>query len=112
MDGGEPVERFRPAGSHAVRDDIVPLLQEYCYEDYDALERILGKQLVDREHQRIRHELFDPIRTDELVSALLSACARHRHLELGNRSSDQQARRRVERRRRGTGEGEPEALRQ
>jgi len=71
MDGGEPVSGFARL-ARIVRDDIVPLLQEYCYEDYDALERILGKQLVDREHQRIRHELFDPMRADELVSALLA----------------------------------------
>ncbi len=55
-----------------VRDDIVPLLEEYCYEDYDALEKILGRQLVDRERQRVRQELFDPARQDELVNALLA----------------------------------------
>ncbi len=55
-----------------VQDDIVPLLEEYCYEDFDALERILGPGLVDRAGQRVRHELFDPRRQDDLVAALLA----------------------------------------
>jgi 5-methylcytosine-specific restriction enzyme B len=49
----------------------IPLLEEYCYEDYDALEKILGKGLVDREKQNIHHELFDENRKDDLVQALL-----------------------------------------
>lgn len=71
MNRGVPVSDL--AGlARVVRDDIVPLLEEYCYEDYDALERILGRQLVDRENQRVRHELFDAARQDELVNALLA----------------------------------------
>lgn len=52
-------------------EDIVPLLQEYCYEDYGALARILGPGLVDAERQRIRMELFEPAKRAELVQALL-----------------------------------------
>jgi 5-methylcytosine-specific restriction enzyme B len=54
----------------ALQDDIIPLLEEYCYEDYDALEKILGKGLVDREKQRVRHELFELARRDDLIQAL------------------------------------------
>ncbi len=55
-----------------VQDDILPLLEEYCYEDYEALGKILGKGLVDVAGQRVRHELFEPERRDELIQALLA----------------------------------------
>ena len=70
MENGRPVSDF----GHFVRilqEDILPLLEEYCYEDYDALEKILGA-LVDRPKQRFRIELFDPARQDELLQALLA----------------------------------------
>jgi 5-methylcytosine-specific restriction protein B len=71
MDGGSPVADFARF-TRIVQDDIIPLLEEYCYEDYDALEKLLGPGLVDRAVQRIRHELFDPTRQEDLVAALLA----------------------------------------
>ncbi len=59
----------------AIRDDIIPLLEEYCYEDFGALGQILGQQLVDVDRQRIRHELFDDGQDDALVQALLAPFA-------------------------------------
>jgi 5-methylcytosine-specific restriction protein B len=53
-------------------DDIIPLVEEYCYEDYGALTQILGAGLVDETRQRIRDELFVPTRREELVQALLA----------------------------------------
>lgn len=67
---GRPIDDFATL-ARVLQDDIVPLLEEYCYEDYEALERILGKALVDGEKQRVRHELFDPARQDDLIVALL-----------------------------------------
>ena len=55
-----------------IQDDILPLLEEYCYEDYTTLAKILGSGLVDERNQRIRHELFEPAKKNELVQALLS----------------------------------------
>jgi 5-methylcytosine-specific restriction protein B len=52
-------------------EDLVPLLEEYCYEDYGALSRILGPGIVDEQRQRIREELFAPGKRAELVQALL-----------------------------------------
>jgi 5-methylcytosine-specific restriction protein B len=52
-------------------EDLVPLLEEYCYEDYGALARILGPGLVDEAGQRIREELFAAGKRAELVQALL-----------------------------------------
>jgi len=73
LDNGQPVSDFARF-ARIVQDDVVPLLEEYCYEDYTALERILGKGLVDENAQRIRHELFDSSRKDELIAALLVPC--------------------------------------
>jgi len=56
----------------AIREDIIPLLEEYCYEDYAALGRILGEQIVDVARQRICHELFDDGQEDSLIQGLLS----------------------------------------
>ena len=56
----------------AIRDDIIPLLEEYCYEDYGTLANILGEDLVDVASQRIRHELFDDGQEDVLVQGLLA----------------------------------------
>jgi 5-methylcytosine-specific restriction enzyme B len=70
LDGGRPVTDF----AHFVRvlaEDIVPLLEEYCYEDYGALARILGPSLVDAARQRIREEVFSQNKWPELVQALL-----------------------------------------
>lgn len=71
LDGGQPVTEMNRF-VRIVADDILPLLEEYCYEDFTLLAEILGDSLIDREQQRIRHELFDPARRDLLVQALLS----------------------------------------
>ncbi len=70
LHGGKPVtsmERF----ARIVQDDLLPLLQEYCYEDVSALAKIIGSRFVDVEEQRIRHEMFEPGLHDDLISALL-----------------------------------------
>jgi 5-methylcytosine-specific restriction protein B len=72
MGGSAPIqdaERF----AHVLRDDIIPLLQEYCYEDYEALERILGATIVQRDSKRINDSLFDAAHRADLFRALLSA---------------------------------------
>jgi len=42
-----------------LRDDVVPLLEEYCFEDLARLEQILGAVVVDVDEQRVRYEVFD-----------------------------------------------------
>jgi 5-methylcytosine-specific restriction protein B len=56
----------------AIRDDIIPLLEEYCYEDYGMLAKILGEQIVDLAAQRIRQEFFDDGQDDALIQVLLA----------------------------------------
>jgi 5-methylcytosine-specific restriction enzyme B len=69
FDQGLPLTSFSKL-ARAIQDDILPLLEEYCYEDYVTLAKILGKALVDVQQQRLRHELFEPNRKDDLIQAL------------------------------------------
>ncbi len=73
LENGRPIRDFAHL-SRVLREDIVPLLEEYCYEDYAALEKILGSSLVDGQKQQVRDELFEPARQDELITALLAPC--------------------------------------
>lgn len=73
LEQGAPVTDFSRFAK-IIEYDLLPLLEEYCYEDYPALAKILGTSLVDIQRQRIRHELFDPGRQDDLVQALLEPC--------------------------------------
>lgn len=71
------LEHERPIGdmstfARVLQEDILPLLEEYCYEDYTILEKILGSSLVDVQGQRIREELFEPSNRTLLVQALLA----------------------------------------
>lgn len=68
---GKPVSDFTNF-SHILAEDIIPLLEEYCYEDYSALLEILGGAIVDDERQRVRDELFQPAHRQDLVEALLA----------------------------------------
>jgi 5-methylcytosine-specific restriction protein B len=72
MAGGAAVKEV-PRFAEVLRDDIIPLLEEYCYEDFAALEQILGPTLVRRAEQRINDALFAPERQGDLVEALRSA---------------------------------------
>jgi len=50
------------------RQEILPLLQEYCYDDYPVLAEFIGEKLVDRESQVLDLErLGDP---EQLLEAL------------------------------------------
>lgn len=71
LENGKPVTDFARF-VRILADDIIPLVEEYCYEDYGALTQILGPGLVDEARQRIRDELFVPARREELVQALLA----------------------------------------
>ena len=55
-----------------MQEDILPLLEEYCYEDYTTLEKIIGSSLIDEQKQQVRHELFDLSNRNLLVQALLA----------------------------------------
>lgn len=73
MESGKPIHDFERFAL-TLREELVPLLEEYCYEDFAALERILGPALVHVSGQRIRHELFKPGHEERLRQALLQLC--------------------------------------
>ncbi len=71
MSGGRPIRDFRQL-AQVLQEDVLPLLEEYCYEDWDTLERILGPGLVDGATRRFRTELFEANRHAELIQAVLA----------------------------------------
>lgn len=71
MDGGKPIGDFVSL-ARAIREDVLPLLIEYCYEDFDALIKIVGEGLVEKSEQRIHEDLFDQGSPEDLVQALLT----------------------------------------
>ncbi len=71
LEAGRPIADLATLAK-VLRDDIIPLLEEYCYEDFSALEKILGDGLVDVRNQQIRHELLNASKQDELVQALMT----------------------------------------
>jgi 5-methylcytosine-specific restriction enzyme B len=71
LEKGEPITDLATF-ARVIQDDILPLLEEYCYEDYTKLEKILGPGLVDARNQRVRHELFAASQPTDLIQALLA----------------------------------------
>ena len=53
-----------------IHDKIIPLLEEYCYDDFGTLRDILGHKLVDVEKGCICEEIFAANREEELIQAL------------------------------------------
>lgn len=66
---GQPITSIAEF-SRVLREDIIPLLEEYCYDDFSALSDILGSGLVDIQGARIRDEMFESKNEDTLLQAL------------------------------------------
>ena len=66
---GEPV-RDLVAFTRILRDDLVPLLEEYTADDPALLEALLGSGLYDARRGMVRAELFTPTRSGDLLHAL------------------------------------------
>ena len=67
LDGEQPIsepEEF----SRRFRQEILPLLQEYCYDDYSELAHYLGNQLVNTQEQSLNLDTLND--SDRLVEAL------------------------------------------
>jgi len=71
LENGQPITSFSKF-ARVIQDDIIPLIEEYCYEDYDTMNKILGKSFVYEINQRIHADLFDPAKKDDLIQALKS----------------------------------------
>jgi len=55
-----------------IKEDIIPLIEEYCYGDYSLIAKILGEGVVDVKNQMIKPELFGSSDISDLVTALLA----------------------------------------
>jgi 5-methylcytosine-specific restriction protein B len=69
LERGHPITTIDQFAA-VLRDDIVPLLEEYSYNSFEQLVDLLGPRIVDVEGQRIRRELFEPARGPDLIQAL------------------------------------------
>ena len=69
-----------------VKEDIIPLIEEYCYGDYRMISKVLGEGLVDVKNQQIRYEVFDTTDTSDLITALLAPSP---SLRLGSQTMDE-----------------------
>jgi len=78
MDGSAPLSD--PAEfARRFRQEILPLLQEFCFEDYRVLAEYIGEKLVNKEAQVLDEErLADP---DRLLEALEAAFSRRERSE-------------------------------
>ena len=72
LQGGVPLKDLASL-KRVLRDDIIPLLEEYCYEDTQALAEILGKEIVSHNDDGIRNSRFEEGQEGSLVQDLLSA---------------------------------------
>jgi 5-methylcytosine-specific restriction enzyme B len=67
LEGDDPIsepEEF----ARRFRQEILPLLQEYCYEDYGLLAGYIGEKLVNKEAQMLNDDVLAS--PDQLIKAL------------------------------------------
>lgn len=67
LDGGNPVSEVSDFAVR-FREEILPLLQEYCYDEYGTLAKFIGGGLVDSEAQALDQEKVGD--SEQLVAAL------------------------------------------
>jgi MoxR-like ATPase len=72
LEAGRPVTEPEEV-ARRVRQEILPLLQEYCYDDYAELAEYVGEALVDKEGQRLNEPILDD--SDALLDALAAEFA-------------------------------------
>lgn len=72
MHRGRPISDFSVL-KRVIRDDVLPLLEEYCYEDFSTLVKIVGAGIIDVAGARIREDLFEEGKETTLTDALLSS---------------------------------------
>ncbi|MBU6151902.1 MAG: hypothetical protein KGR25_10665, partial [Chloroflexi bacterium] len=83
LEAGGPVRTMKQIGA-IIRDEIWPLLQEYCYEDPAKLTALLGadrRGIYDAARGDLRRELFKPGHEEELASALLAVITKRETLD-------------------------------
>ena len=73
MEKGEPIKEVAELVAR-LQYDIIPLLQEYCYDDYGKLSQILGSTIVDVNSKGIRPDLFKGKKQEKLMQVLNDMC--------------------------------------
>ena len=71
MPQGQTVSGFAQF-ARILRVEIMPVMEEYCYEDLAIIEKLLGEKLIDLARMRVREELFEDAMAKELASAVLA----------------------------------------
>ena len=64
---GQPVDEVEEFAAR-FREEILPLLQEYCYDEYATLAKFIGRELVDADAGTLDAEKVDD--AEQLVAAL------------------------------------------
>jgi 5-methylcytosine-specific restriction protein B len=67
LEGGQPVAD-QAEFARRFRQEILPLLQEYCYDDYAELAKYVGTKIVDARTNTLNDELLAD--ADQLLTAL------------------------------------------
>ncbi|RQD75866.1 MAG: AAA family ATPase [Candidatus Syntrophonatronum acetioxidans] len=70
MEKGTPIKDFDKL-SRVIQEDVIPLIEEYCYGDYITLSKIIGSRFVNFSNQEINHELFKSSNKGDLIASLL-----------------------------------------
>lgn len=70
MEKGIPIKDFEKL-CRVIHEDIIPLIEEYCYGDYLTISKIIGSRFVDTIKQEINQDLFNTGNKADLISALL-----------------------------------------
>lgn len=73
LDQGLPISQPEEF-ARRFRQEILPLLQEYCYEEYDQLASYLGDQIVDAKGQTLNADILED---DEKLIEALTALVLH-----------------------------------
>lgn len=68
--------RTREELLEVMRDDVIPLLEDYCFENYSVLADILSDEMVDGERQKLRDGVIeDPERMHRALAGLVFTSA-------------------------------------
>jgi len=70
MEKGQPIRDFDKL-CKVVQEDVIPLIEEYCYGDYNTISRIIGSRFVNPSKHEINYDLFSSGNKENLISALL-----------------------------------------
>lgn len=70
LENGVPIKDLEKL-KRIIQEDIIPLLEEYCYGDYITISKIIGSSFIDLSIQEINHDLFKESNKSDFVSALL-----------------------------------------